>query len=258
MAFLHGAICKYSALGNDFLVCESDGLPTKEQVKKDCSDYGVDGFIVVKNREGSPEMVIFNADGSRAETCGNGLRCVVAFCHEKGIGERKFTIKTDAGVKRAEIKSYSPFVCRVELGEAVFADGKGLREGGLKSEEKEIYGERVRLFTVNTGVPHAVILDDDKQRSLAEKISEHEEFEGGVNVDFVDTENGGIKIKTFERGVGWTKACGTGGGAVFAVCRRLGLVGDKTTVFFEGGRLTVEAEENKIFIIGEVKKEWER
>lgn len=258
MAFLHRTICKYSALGNAFLICERGRLPTKEKVKKECSDSGVDGFIVVKNPGTTPEMVIFNADGSRAETCGNGLRCVVAFCHEKGVDKRKFTIKTDVGSKRTEILNCRPFICRVELGEAVFPDGKGIREEGLKPEEIEIYGERVRLFAVNTGVPHAVILGDDKLCRLAEQISRHEKFERGTNVDFADTENGKIKIKTFERGVGWTKACGTGGGAVFAVCRRLGLVGDKTTVFFDGGRLTVETEENKIFITGEVKKEWER
>lgn len=89
---------------------------------------------------------------------------------------------------------------------------------------------------------------------LAEQISKHESFERGTNVDFADTEKGKIRIKTFERGVGWTKACGTGGGAVFAVCRRLGLVGEKSTVFFDGGSLTVETEENKIFITGEVKR----
>ena len=116
----------------------------------------------------------------------------------------------------------------------------------------------MRLFVVDTGVPHAVIFGGDGLYRLAEQISKHESFERGTNVDFADTENGKIRIKTFERGVGWTKACGTGGGAVFAVCRRLGLVGDKSTVFFDGGRLTVETEENKIFITGEVKKEWER
>lgn len=256
MVFLREAKCKYSALGNDFLICERGKLPTEKQVKKECENGGVDGFIVVKNPGTTPEMVIFNADGGRAETCGNGLRCVVAFCHERGVNKRKFTIKTDAGEKLAEILNSRPFVCRVELGEAVFPDGKGMREEGLESVEIEIYGERVRLFVVNTGVPHAVIFGGDGLYRLAEQISKHERFERGTNVNFVEMESGNIKIKTFERGVGWTKACGTGGGAVFAVCHRLGLVGDKSTVFFDGGRLTVETEENKIFITGEVKKEW--
>lgn len=255
MVFLRGAICKYSALGNDFLICERRKLPTAKRVKKECENGGVDGFIVVKNPGTTPEMVIFNADGSRAETCGNGLRCVAAFCHEKGVNKRKFTIKTDAGEKLAEILNGRPFVCRVELGEAVFSDGKGIREEGLDPVEIEIDGRRVRLFVVNTGVPHAVIFGGGLYR-LAEQISKHERFERGTNVNFVEMESGNIKIKTFERGVGWTKACGTGGGAVFAVCHRLGLVGDKSTVFFDGGRLTVETEENKIFITGEVKKEW--
>lgn len=258
MVFLRGAICKYSALGNDFLICERRRLPTAERVKKECENGGVDGFIVVKNPGTTPEMVIFNADGSRAETCGNGLRCVAAFCHEKGVNKHKFTIKTDAGEKLAEILNGRPFVCRVELGEAVFSDGKGIREEGLDPVEIEIDGRRVRLFVVDTGVPHAVIFGGDGLYRLAEQISKHERFERGTNVDFADTEKGKIRIKTFERGVGWTKACGTGGGAVFAVCRRLGLVGDKSTVFFDGGRLTVETEENKIFITGEVKKEWEK
>lgn len=258
MVFLRGAICKYSALGNDFLICERRRLPTAERVKKECENGGVDGFIVVKNPGTTPEMVIFNADGSRAETCGNGLRCVAAFCHEKGVNKHKFTIKTDAGEKLAEILNGRPFVCRVELGEAVFSDGKGIREEGLDPVEIEIDGRRVRLFVVNTGVPHAVIFGGDGLYRLAKQISKHESFERGTNVDFADTEKGKIRIKTFERGVGWTKACGTGGGAVFAVCRRLGLVGEKSTVFFDGGRLTVETEENKIFITGEVKKEWER
>lgn len=249
-------MCKYSALGNDFLICERGKLPTEKQVKKECENGGVDGFIVVKNPGTTPEMVIFNADGGRAETCGNGLRCVVAFCHERGVNKRKFTIKTDAGEKLAEILNSSPFVCRVELGEAVFPDGKGIREEGLESVEIEICGERVRLFVVNTGVPHAVIFGGGGLYRLAEQISKYERFERGTNVNFVEMESGNIKIKTFERGVGWTKACGTGGGAVFAVCHRLGLVGDKSTVFFDGGRLTVETEENKIFITGEVKKEW--
>lgn len=256
MVFLRGAICKYSALGNDFLICERRRLPTAERVKKECENGGVDGFIVVKNPGTTPEMVIFNADGSRAETCGNGLRCVAAFCHEKGVNKHKFTIKTDAGEKLAEILNGRPFVCRVELGEAVFSDGKGIREEGLDPVEIEIDGRRVRLFVVDTGVPHAVIFGGDGLYRLAEQISKHERFERGTNVNFVEMESGNIKIKTFERGVGWTKACGTGGGAVFAVCHRLGLVGDKSTVFFDGGRLTVETEENKIFITGEVKKEW--
>lgn len=93
--------------------------------KKECENGGVDGFIVVKNPGTTPEMVIFNADGSRAETCGNGLRCVAAFCHEKGVNKHKFTIKTDAGEKLAEILNGRPFVCRVELGEAVFPTERG-------------------------------------------------------------------------------------------------------------------------------------
>ena len=115
MVFLRGAICKYSALGNDFLICERRRLPTAERVKKECENGGVDGFIVVKNPGTTPEMVIFNADGSRAETCGNGLRCVAAFCHEKGVNKHKFTIKTDGQVG-CGVMGPGKFSIKVRLG----------------------------------------------------------------------------------------------------------------------------------------------
>lgn len=256
MAFLYGAAAKYGALGNTFLICESDGLPDMEIVKRDCYRYGADGFIVVKNLRVNPEMTIFNSDGSRAETCGNGLRCVAAFCAEKNAPESKFVVITDVGKRRVEVTGRNPLTCKAELGKSFFFDKQGRRVADMRPIEVTVKGRRAVIFGVNTGVPHAVIFDGDGCRPFAKEICEHETFKHGVNVDFVRFSDGKIEVNTFERGVGWTKACGTGGGAVFAVCRQRGLVGDRAAVYFDGGRLDVEEKDGDIFITSEVKKEW--
>jgi diaminopimelate epimerase len=243
---------KMSASGNDFMVIDNrDGRVDKAFpdgpgfVKKICRPHhsvGADGVILIENsKRNNFRWRFYNADGSEAEMCGNGGRCAARFAYINGITGEKMSFETMAGVIKAEVTG-----TRVKLQLTTPSDLKLDYPVGL--EHKEIF-----LSSVNTGVPHAVLLVDDVDHMPVEELGRlvryHKAFgKKGTNVDFVevvDKEN--VKLRTYERGVeGETYACGTGAVAAGVILKEKSLVKSPVNIETKGGEIL------KVYLDGEV------
>lgn len=234
---------KLHGLGNDFLVLVDTGKATPidpDLARRWCDRHlgvGADGLIRATPAppgEGGPvfAMELLNADGSRAETSGNGLRCLVLALHREGlVPSGEVWIATEAGVRWARIGSPDPSgsaSVSVEMGEAALV------------QEAEVSGRRAQL--VDVGNPHMVVLveDPDQVDVPAEGRAEELRHEGGLNVNFAaPTSRDRVRLRTWERGAGATLACGSGSVATVAALRGWGLVDDEVTVDNPGGSVTV-------------------
>ena len=204
---------KMHGLGNDYLYVYGEVPDNIEEVSKRLSDRhfgaGSDGMIyITPSNVADFKMRIFNADGSEAKMCGNGIRCVGKYVYDKGYTDKKtLTVETLSGIKTLEldvscgkVKSVS-----VDMGQAVPGEDMTLN----------IDGEAVVLTPVSVGNPHAVIFVENVEKAplftLGPKIEHHAAFPDGVNVEFVQVlGDGELRMKVWERGSGVTMACGTG------------------------------------------------
>jgi len=204
---------KVVASGNDFVVIDNRGKIIKrgkDFAVKVCDrkfGVGADGLILVEDSKICDfKMRMFNPDGSEAEMCGNGLRCLIRFLREKGISrKRKFLIEAKAGIYECEIN-----------GENVKVWMKVIGKPNLYIEIP-LNRKKLKGHYIDSGVPHTVIFTKDVGKVNIEKIGPliryHEIFKPrGTNVDFVEVlDKGRIKIRTYERGVEKeTLSCGTG------------------------------------------------
>lgn len=251
--------CKMSATGNDFILIDNrDGTmyelfpDISEFARKVCRrHYGVggDGLILIeKNEEVDFSWRFFNSDGSEAEMCGNGGRCAARFAFLKGIAKSNMTFKTLAGFIKAHVSGRT-----VKLQLTKPLDLK--LDFPVNLEEKEIF-----LSSVDTGVPHAVIIVDNLEHVPLEKLGREIRFHKvfgnrGTNVDFVriiDRKN--VEIRTYERGVeGETYACGTGAVAVAYILRTKDLVDSPLNVKVRSGeRLKIYIGED-VFLEGDTR-----
>ena len=170
----------------------------------------LDGVLLLQRpREGGDcRMVVYNADGSRPESCGNGLRCIALVARERGyVSSDQFTIETDAGHKAARVIRASTQIVAAEitLGEPRIVE----RRVTLKTAHGAIEATLVEL-----GNPHCVIFVRDQQEApvaaLGAEIERHRHFPARTNVEFVAVRPHGLDMRVWERGVGETAACGTG------------------------------------------------
>ena len=237
---------KVEGLGNDFVLFEGPA-PSAEQVRQWChrrTGIGADGVLRV-TRTDRPEvarMDYWNADGSVAGMCGNGLRCVALYVFEQGWPTgRSFTIRTAMGANRADVLGNR--MVKVELGP--YRVGSRSVAGG-------------RTFTpVDVGNPHAVIFVEDRAEleeaplsTVGRSLQDHPLFPDGVNVEFVCATADGLRTRVWERGVGETRACGTGAAAAAAVAFQDGYVGQATEIALPGGSLRVELIDGVAWIRG--------
>ncbi|MBI5158213.1 MAG: diaminopimelate epimerase [Acidimicrobiia bacterium] len=233
---------KMEGLGNDFVVVTGPMSPTAEQVAEWCDrrrGIGADGVLVVG--AGEPvTMGYWNADGSAAEMCGNGLRCVARYARLRGMAATDtFVVNTPIGPRRVEVKDAT---VRVELGSVVVSPGS-----------VEIAG--YRAVAVNVGNPHAVVFVADcysvPVAAVGPLIETDPAFPGRANAGFatvVDTRH--LALRVWERGVGETLACGTGAAAAVAAAHAGGLTDPSVTVRLPGGDLEVEILEGVAWIEG--------
>ncbi|MEO6710482.1 MAG: diaminopimelate epimerase [Planctomycetota bacterium] len=174
------------------------------------SELRLDGILLLmRPREGGDcRMVVYNADGSRPESCGNGLRCIALVARERGhVGRDEFTIETDAGPKAARVIREGTRIVAAEIamGEPRLVE----RRVTLKTGHGAVEATLVEL-----GNPHCVIfVRDPKEAPVAQlgaEIERHRHFPGRTNVEFVAVRPYGLEMRVWERGVGETAACGTG------------------------------------------------
>ncbi len=249
-------ITKYHGCGNDFLIVHAAAVADLELeplIVAACdrnSGIGADGFIVV---EPEPlEMRFYNADGSAAPMCGNGIRCFAKFCADEDLtGQEVFPVRTGAGVKTVRIISREPFEARIDLGRPDYDRAAiGVPEGKTWGRELEILGRTVRLYSFFMCTVHTVCFVEDVAEdgvlTVAEAIHRHPIFTRKTNVNMVQiVDRNTLKMRTWERGVGPTLACGTGAGASVVTARRLGLCDAEADVLLPKGKLHISVGENE-------------
>lgn len=239
-------ITKMHGLENDFVVVDEPFDFDAGLVRLVCHrrvGVGADGLLAVGTDNGTITMRYWNADGSTAEMCGNGLRCVARYAVDRfgtdsglTIGE-PFVVSTPVGVRRAIVGAHE---VEVELGATVVG------------ESVEIGGHRYQ--TVSVGNPHAVAMVDDPDTvdvpGIGSLVERNPHFPQGTNVEFwAPTAEGGLRMRVWERGVGETRACGTGMVAAAAVAsgRRPGV---RIPVQVQGGTGYVRFDDDTAWLLG--------
>ncbi|MGM9643722.1 MAG: diaminopimelate epimerase [Eubacteriales bacterium] len=238
---------KMHGLGNDYLYVYGEVPSNIEKLSIKLSERhfgaGSDGMIYISpSKVADFKMRIFNADGSEAKMCGNGIRCVGKYVYDKGYTDKnEITVETLSGIKKlkldvsfGKVKSVT-----VDMGKAVVSDSMTL----------SVDGEDVVLIPVSVGNPHAVIFVADINNAplttLGPKIEHHDAFEGGVNVEFVQVlGEDELRMRVWERGSGVTMACGTGACAsvAAAVNKKLCRAGESVAVHLDGGVLKIAVD----------------
>jgi diaminopimelate epimerase len=243
---------KWEGLGNDFIVIgRPDGETLDEaRVRALCDrrrGIGADGVLMIEGAEqGRPRMIVYNADGSRPEMCGNGLRCVAAYLASASAGlTREILVATDAGEKRCVVQESGParYDVTVDMGTARLGNELRVR---IDSREH-------RFQRVDVGNPHAITFDPYDQAEIDHiGPTVATSVRGGTNVEFCrvhTAEDGGsrIDVVVWERGVGRTLACGTGACAVAAAACEVGRTsfGVPIRVGLPGGELSITVGETR-------------
>ncbi|MDI9642672.1 MAG: diaminopimelate epimerase [Archaeoglobales archaeon] len=243
--------------GNDFvLIDEFHRILVPEEKKAKFAKWicnrnfavGADGVIFVQRSEvADAKFRFFNPDGSEAKMCGNGIRCFSRYLVEEGYAGRKLKAETLAGIKELEVSFDGKWWVKVDMGKPEFEAGKIPAKKNIWGEELEVEGRKLKIYAVNTGVPHAVIFVDEfdfNVVSIGRKIRFLEVFPEGTNVNFAKYDGSRFYVRTYERGVeNETLSCGTGSVAVVAVAKRLGIT-DKAEVVTKGGILKIEIGES--------------
>ncbi len=253
---------KMHGLGNDYVYI--DAINQKIQNESKLAQFvsnrhfgiGSDGLILIcESKVADFKMRMFNSDGSEAEMCGNGIRCVGKFVYDKGFTNKTtVTIETLAGIKtlKLNIKDEKVETVRVDMGEPILEADKIpviSKEEPVKNLELEAENRKFKFTCVSMGNPHAITIVENTKEFEVErygKILEVDKaFPKKANIEFaqvIDKEN--IKMRVWERGAGETLACGTGACATAVACNLLNLTGRKVNIELLGGTLNIEWNEN--------------
>lgn len=236
---------KMHGLGNDYLYVYGDVPENIKELSIKLSERhfgaGSDGMIYISPSEIADfKMRIFNADGSEAKMCGNGIRCVGKYVYDKGYTDKKhLKIETLSGIKTLDLNVSNGKVKMVSVGM-----GKAIVSESLVLN---IDGENVECIPVSVGNPHAVNFVSDIEKapllSLGPKIEHHSAFPDGVNAEFVEViDEHTLRMRVWERGSGVTMACGTGACGVAAAAINQGYCSfdDEISVVLDGGTLKIK------------------
>ena len=262
---MHGA-------GNDFLVVDGrrQARNWEALAQAMCErnfGAGADGLLVaVEPQREHARMRLFNADGSEAEMSGNGVRCFAKFVVENRIASAEGTtlnVETRAGVIRLDLVLDGESVtgARVDMGMPRFAPADVpvavAREPPVLDLPVQVEDASLAVTCVSMGNPHAVhfvpgAVADFPLRSIGPQVERHVLFPARVNFEVARVlDRSHIESRTWERGVGETKACGTGASAIMVSARLHGFVGDRVEVREPGGSLTLEWDgEGHVFLTG--------
>ena len=288
---------KMQGLGNDYVYvnCLEEQLENPSEMAKFVSDrhfgIGSDGLILIRPSDAADfEMEMYNADGSRGEMCGNGIRCVAKYVYDYGLTDKtSISVETLGGIKYLELTvedgmvslvrvdmgrpkleaAEVPILCEAVTEECVVDEdsvlGGGYAEDIVKigdcrkviNEPIVVDGMEYRITGVSMGNPHAVVFLENVKALDIEKIGpkfeNHERFPKRINTEFVQVlDRETIEMRVWERGSGETLACGTGACAAAVASILNGLAERKVTVKLRGGDLLVEWEEEtgKVYMTG--------
>lgn len=247
------AFAKMHGAGNDFMVVRwPDGVALPDgDVVREWADrrrgVGFDQLLVLEAADQPGQSAfyrVFNSDGSEVEQCGNGVRCVARFLAGDAAGTT-LTLGSPGGAIEARLLPDGEVM--VNLGEPDYdPDALPFRVDAQSDRYRlELESGSVEFAAVSMGNPHAVIQVDSVETApvgiLGPELQGHPSFPEGVNVGFVEIgDSSRVRLRVFERGVGETRACGTGAAAAVAAGRLWGLLGDAVRVELIGGTLQVE------------------
>jgi diaminopimelate epimerase len=266
---------KMHGLGNDYIVIDNrdekiNDAEAAELALKLCErrfSVGADGVLFASNSTvADVKMRIFNADGSEAEMCGNGIRCFAKYCYENNIARKsEVIVETLAGNKRTwlTVENGSVQSVMVDMGAPVLERSKipMLGQGTCINQDLQVNGEAYKVTCLSVGNPHCVIfvdaVDDFPVQRVGSKIENHRLFPKRTNVEFAEvlSENE-VKVRVWERGCGETLACGTGACAAVVAGNLLKKLGSKVRVHLLGGDLEVEYAE-RLLLNGSAEKVFE-
>lgn len=261
---------KYQAVGNDFVIVEDLRKRVRvsaETVVKLCDRHfgiGADGLILIRpSGKCSFAMVYHNADGSPAEMCGNGIRCLGKYVYDHSlISKSDLLIETAAGDREISLVKEGEVVVevRVDMGSPRFTRKEIPMLGDENSEavnqSLDIRETTLQVTSLSMGNPHCVVFVEDTESvgvtKLGPVIEKLPVFPQRTNVEFVQILGPReLKVRVWERGVGETLACGTGACASVVASVRNNLSGRKVTVHLRGGDLKVEwSENNHVYLTG--------
>ena len=263
---------KMHGLGNDYIYVDVTKDEKKIDEIKEKIPYfsnrhfgiGADGVIFICNSNIADfKMRMFNYDGSEAEMCGNGIRCVGKYVFDNNLtNKEEVTIETLAGIKNLKfnIKNGKVESVVVDMGEPilepnkipVISDEKIVQNLKLKAKDKEF-----KFSCVSMGNPHAITIVDDVKDFDIEKygpiLEKDEHFPKKANIEFIEIiDKKNIKMRVWERGSGETLACGTGACATAVACNLNGYTEDEVKIELLGGNLKIKwnKENNHVYMDG--------
>ncbi|MDH3639756.1 MAG: diaminopimelate epimerase [Gammaproteobacteria bacterium] len=260
---MHGA-------GNDYIYVDCfretvpDDLPeTARRISDRHFGVGGDGLILIRPSDiADARMQMFNADGSEAEMCGNGIRCVAKYVYEAGIARKPaLQIETGNGVLELALEVIGERVgrVRVDLGEPILQADRiptTLSGDPVVDQPLEVDGQTLMVTCVSMGNPHCVIFvekaTDDMVLGLGPQIEHSAQFPNRVNVEFVEVHGPAeVRQRTWERGSGETLACGTGAGAVCVAGVLTGRTERMILNHLAGGDLELQwGQDNHVYMTG--------
>ena len=263
---------KMQGCGNDYVYINGfvENIPTQEKpsLVRKLSDrhfgIGSDGVIFINPSDRADfEMEMYNADGSRSEMCGNGIRCVGKFVYDKGLTDKtEITVISGGQVKHLLLMVENGVVVkvRVNMGQPILeADKVPVIAPGETAIDVPILvdGEGYRMTCVSMGNPHAVVFHDRVSKmdieAVGPKFENHTRFPNRTNTEFVEVlDRDTCFMRVWERGTGETLACGTGCCATAVACVLNDLTNTKLTVRVLGGELEIEwdRESNLVYMTG--------
>ena len=240
---------KMHGLGNDYVYMDSFTQPPVAEPEKlsvelsrPHTGIGSDGLILIEPCEGADaRMRIFNADGSEAQICGNGLRCVCKYLYDFGLRKKeRLRVMTGAGLREAALTVQGGKVrlVTVDMGAPEVLD---------REKRVAVDGENVPFCCVSMGNPHAVtfsrFVTGEELSRQGSQVERAPQFPERTNVEFCRVDEDGVHVSVWERGSGATLACGSGACASLAAAVVLGKSPRKNRVSLPGGALTVEWRE---------------
>ncbi len=264
---------KMQGLGNDYVYvnCFEEKIENPPAVARYVSDrhfgIGSDGLIMINPSEVADfEMEMYNADGSRGEMCGNGIRCVAKYVYDYGLTDKtQISVETLGGIKYLDltVEEGKVVLVKVDMGKPELkSDLIPIISENEKviDEPIEVDGKVYHMTGVSMGNPHTVIYVDDVKNLDLEKIGpkfeNHERFPKRINTEFVHCiDRNTVEMRVWERGSGETLACGTGACAVAVASILNNLTDTRVTVKLLGGDLQIEwdREKDHVFMTGPAK-----
>ena len=262
---------KMHGLGNDYVYMDAinQKIENREELARYVSDrhfgIGSDGLILIcESKVADFRMQMFNSDGTEAEMCGNGIRCVGKFVYDKKMTNKDIvTIETLAGIKtlKLTIKDGKVEKARVDMGEPILEPSKIpviSKEMPVKKLKLKIEDKEFNFTAVSMGNPHAItFIDEDVKEFELEKYGKpveiNDAFPKRTNVEFINiVDRNNIKMRVWERGAGETLACGTGACASAVASVLNGYTDRNVNVELLGGTLEIEwnEENNHVYMTG--------